>query len=188
MAERRALVSRPAGRKAWCPRCALVDSVDDLWRCLWCLTRTLSYQHSHPAREPLFATAPVVLEAHRLHAEGMTVMEAAAATIARTGYRDLNGYSMTLRGAWEYLALPSRSRSDAQALRARKTPQGAPQRAQYRHDVDTRDLAETYRLTRSTTATARAHGMSQQGTYTRLVKAGVITPKPRAPRRARTAA
>lgn len=177
-------------RKAWCPQCALVDHVDGLWRCLWCSTVTLGGGTKHRPRGAKFASVRVVREAHRLHAEGMTVLEAARATLDQTGYMREHGYSMTLRGAWSLLGLPTRSRAVAQSLRKR-TQTETPRRAMppsYRADVDTAVLAQLYRELGTTIAAARAVGMSQQGAYERLVKAGVIVPRPRAKPRARSLA
>lgn len=177
-------------RKAWCPTCAVVDHVGASWRCLWCGALTMGGGTSHRPRGAIFATEPVVREAHRLHAEGLTVLEAARATIDQTGYFRAHGYSMTLRGAWALLGLPTRSRSAAQKLRKR-TQTETPRRVMpvsYRHDVDTGVLAQLYRELGTSVAAAKAVGMSQQGAYERLVKAGVITPRPRRKPRARSLA
>lgn len=175
------------GRKAWCPTCDLVDHVDVRWACLWCGTTTMT-RTTYAPRNPLFATTPIILEAHRLHAEGASIQQAAQATITRTGYANVLGYAMTLRGAWSLLGLPTRPRGAAQVRRTRTETRVIPNRNAYRHDVDTRVLTRLYEELGTSKAAARAVGMSQQGAYARLVKAGAITPRTRAKRGDRSAA
>lgn len=138
---------------------------------------TLGDGTRYPPREALFATVPVLLEAHRLHAEGATVIEAAQATLARTGYGDLEGYSMTLRGSWAYLGLPTRSRSAAQKRRTRTESDYPKNRPSYRHDVTSQMVLDAYRETGTSSGAARIVRMSQGATYDRLVKLGAIVPK-----------
>lgn len=161
--------------RAWCPKCDLVDHVDGSWRCLWCGTQTMGGGTTHRPRGAKFATAKVIREAHQIHAEGATVMEAALQTIASTGYMQPHGYSMTLRGAWALLGLPTRSRSAAQTRRSRVNPAPLPGRGpRYRHDVPTERLAALYAEHRSTPRIAELVGMSQQAVWERLARAGVI--------------
>lgn len=130
----------------------------------------------YPPREARFASVRTIREAHRLHAEGMSVEQAAIATISRTRYQDVGGYCETLRSTWAHLGLPVRPRRIAQILRARTEPPGArpKTRPNYRHDVDTRDLAAHYLETGSTIATGAAFGLSQQAVWSRLKPLGVI--------------
>lgn len=166
--------------RAWCPTCDLVDHVNGHWQCLWCATVTMGGGTRHRPRGAKFATVKVVKEAHRVHAEGATVLDAARATITRTGYMDPRGYAMTLRGAWALLGLPTRSRSAAQTRRSKVNPAPLPGRGpRYRHDVTTELLAELYAEYRSTPQIARIVGMSQQAVWERLSRAGVIPPSTR---------
>lgn len=168
-------------RRAWCPTCNVVDHVSKGWRCLWCETVTMGGPGAtrYPPVEAYKVSVPVIMLAHRLHAEGATVMEAAEATIARTGHTNLRGYVMTLRGSWAHFGLPLRSRSAAHRRRALQL-RGSPCRPRYRADVETALLVQRYRELGSTVAVARDVGMSQQGAHKRLVRAGVITPRARA--------
>jgi len=185
----RVVTKKSHGRRAYCPTCDLVEHVDEQWRCLWCDTVTMAGQITR-AREAKFASTRVVREAHRLHAEGMTVREAAIATISQTGYFNVHGYEATLRESWALLGLPTRGRSAGQRLRKRMRPipprASSTQHYAYRHDVDTAELVRIYDREKSTTRAAALVGMSQQGAYGRLVNAGVITPKPRRAARPRT--
>lgn len=167
-----------APRKAWCPSCDSVQYVDYGWRCLWCETLTMVPTRAVP-REARFASLRTIREAHRLHAEGAPIMEAARVTIRQTRYDDVHGWAQTLRSNWASLGLPQRSRSVAQILRARTEPPGARPggRPNYRHDIRTAELAESYAATLSTVATARVFDCSPHLVWARLKPLGVIVPQ-----------
>lgn len=133
---------------------------------------------THEPRAARFASLRTVKEAHRLHAEGATVKDAAIATIHLTRYDCVHGYCQTLRSCWAALGLPVRSRSAAQIRRARTESPGTRPggRSNYRHDIRTEDLVTAYRETLSTPVVAARFGCTQFLVWGRLKPLGEIVP------------
>lgn len=162
------------GRRAYCPTCDLVEHVDAKWRCLWCETATMTGPNTRP-RACRFATILVVREAHRLHAEGLTVDEAAAATLEQTGYYHVHAWRSALQGAWALYGLPSRGRRNANILRYRREPcrNRFPNPPPNKRVSDEAVLA-AYAATGTTVAAAKLVGIRQNATWERLKRLGAL--------------
>ncbi len=156
-------------RKAWCPTCRLTDYVDGNWRCRWCETITLGRRAARaqvPNRRMM--TVALMRESHRLHAEGATIGEAAAAIWPRTRYTRLRDLRLLLPRAWAALGLPYRTVRDAQLVRYSKQPHPLA-----RLDVSPSDALDAYRRLGSRNAAAEELGVSPRTITNRLREAGL---------------
>lgn len=140
---------------------------------------------------PYMITEEQIREAHRMYAEGAHLIEVARVIRPRTGYSTPKSCYEGIRGGFRMLSLPTRSPADACRLdtwRGKSRSHAGAANYRWRHDLDTRLLERLYRELGTTVAVAERVGESQQTVHERLVKAGAITPRPRAKRRARSAA
>lgn len=149
-------------RKAWCPRCDLVDHVDERWRCLWCGETTL--KRAALPRESRGVWASLLIEAHTAHAEGATTRQAAALIQQRAGYSDTRLLAGQLPEWWAGLGLPCRSHGDAQHLRYLRDP-----RPFERPDVTADRAREAIAQHRTCAAAAVSLGVSRKTLRKRLL-------------------
>lgn len=107
--------------KAFCATCREIDYVDARYRCLWCGEVTLKARARPGQPHPGSISVRALREAHRLHAHGATLLE--AATAVEHGYVSARILAQRLPAAFAGLGLPYRSIRDAQRVRYARTPQ-----------------------------------------------------------------
>jgi hypothetical protein len=133
-------------------------------------------RYHHRKRIPRVGSAPakLLLYAHQLHAEGMSVLEAATATFEGSGYANVSTYRAALYEIWPWMGLPMRNRSLAQRVRFQHKPPIPEFARHYRTDIRTEDLIAAYNECGTTSGAARIVGTTQQTAWNRLAKAGAL--------------